>query len=581
MARLNGVFGGVLANESFTLSQTYYFGAVAGSQYECHQSTGTCIDLLVNLPVIYPAGSERTVLPSDSRPSDVTPETIAELESALQFLSSDDRGEWIAIGQALYELGAHGYRLWAEWSAKSPKHDPAQDLQRWETFSGERTNHRAVFAKAQRAGWVNPRQGSSVDTAQIFGGNGALPSRPNNQFIPMNEKLDEFLFPHVNNRGKKSATIENLEYLMALYGISCYYDELLKEGRVTLPAGHNYVNDMSEIGILERVNSLLALNEVPPATANRISAILMKNTCNPVKDFITGIPWDGVSRLEQLYNTVLVKPHDVPYRNKALRMWMVQCAAAVDGAGLSPIPLKIEKFECVLVFQGQQGQNKTTWVRSLLPQQYQEYILDGVTLDLSDKDSRKHAISGWIVELGELDGTFRKSDIAKLKGFLSNRTDEIRIPYDRKHSKFQRRTSFFASVNEQKFLVDETGNRRFIPLQIHSTNPFHRIDMQQLWAEVWSLYLNGEQWWPDAELKTMLESKHNDHEQIDHIEDAIRSKFNLDIHPEKGRIYTCTDILNECGRKHATKSDINAVGRVLRKFGFSDIKSNGIKVTRL
>ena len=35
MARLNGVLGGILSGESFTLSQSYYFGRINGSDYKC------------------------------------------------------------------------------------------------------------------------------------------------------------------------------------------------------------------------------------------------------------------------------------------------------------------------------------------------------------------------------------------------------------------------------------------------------------------------------------------------------------------------------------------------------------------
>ena len=47
------------------------------------------------------------------------------------------------------------------------------------------------------------------------------------------------------------------------------------------------------------------------------------------------------------------------------------------------------------------------------------YIKDGITLNPSDKDSVMQCVRNWIVELGELDATFRKSDIASLKSFIN------------------------------------------------------------------------------------------------------------------------------------------------------------------
>ncbi|WP_168175042.1 phage/plasmid primase, P4 family [Polaromonas sp. C04] len=165
LGRLNGALGGILAHESFTLSQTYYVGRVTGVPFEAHLIGGACIDLVSDLVPIFPltdmADAARQV-----EPREATPEVLADLRSALQVIPADDYYDWISIGQALACLGDVGFVLWAEWSATSSKHKP-DDLARWTTFTGERTGFAAVFARAQRAGWQNPRRG--IDTAQAFG----------------------------------------------------------------------------------------------------------------------------------------------------------------------------------------------------------------------------------------------------------------------------------------------------------------------------------------------------------------------------------------------------------------------------
>jgi len=569
VARLNGIFCGILALESFTSSQTFYFGAVSGVVYECMESSGNFIDLVENLPLIYPVESEKKTFNRDSCPSNVTDETISELEEALEFISSDDRVTWIAVGQDLCNLGETGFRLWDAWSAKSNKYDVRDSEKRWMGFAGDRTDHRAVFAKAQANGWINPKKGKYVvvDPTAVFGGNQVATVGGPNNYMPMHAKLDEGIFPDRSIRFKALGTVDNLEVLMQGYGISCYYDEILKKQVLTFNNGHDFTNDMSNNGKLQELKSLLLKNEIPGETSDRLSVLFMRNQVNPIKQFITSKPWDGVTRLNELYNSVLVSIVDISYRNKALLTWMIQCVAAMDGAVNSPIRTKLPKYEAVLVFQGGQGLFKTSWVRSLLPETFREYIKDGVTLDMNNKDSIKHAISAWLVELGELDSTFKKSDISRLKGFLSMDTDDIRLPYDRGSSAFQRRTSFYGTVNELNFLTDETGSRRFIPLRVLMTNPNHAIDMQQLWAEIWTQYCAGAQWWPDAELLSMLPTKHAEHGQIDPIEDAILSRFDLSTKLINGKVYTCTEILTDCGWIKPSKPDINAVARVLRKHG--------------
>ena len=167
VARLNGALGGILAPESFTLSQAFYFGRVQGVEFETYQSEGHCIDLLPDLPSVYPAagGTAQAAKPVPHR--EATPEMIADLRSALAVIPADDRVNWVSIGQALAGLGDTGFLLWTEWSAKSAKHDAANDWKQWASFTGDRTGHAAVFAKAQALGWVNPRRGA--DLSQVFG----------------------------------------------------------------------------------------------------------------------------------------------------------------------------------------------------------------------------------------------------------------------------------------------------------------------------------------------------------------------------------------------------------------------------
>ena len=121
----------------------------------------------------------------------------------------------------------------------------------------------------------------------------------------------------------------------------------------------------------------------------------------------------------------------------------------------------------VLTFQGPQGIGKTSWVASLVPDPVLRDMVIKLDhhLDPNNKDSILGAISHWIVEIGELDSSFKK-DVARLKGVLTSDSDKVRRPYARTESEYPRRTVFFATVNDNNFLVDSTGNTRWwtIPL---------------------------------------------------------------------------------------------------------------------
>lgn len=91
----------------------------------------------------------------------ITQTQVEELRSALKALEKQagDRDFWVAMAHALHELGAVGCGLWDEWSQVSSKYDPADARRVWDSAKGEHTGYRAVFAAAQRAGWVNPMAG--------------------------------------------------------------------------------------------------------------------------------------------------------------------------------------------------------------------------------------------------------------------------------------------------------------------------------------------------------------------------------------------------------------------------------------
>lgn len=87
----------------------------------------------------------------------VTDATIEELRSALAVVDADDRDTWVRMGHALKDLGDTGYQLWIDYSERSVKFDADDATRVWESLRPTGTDYRAVFAEAQRRGWINPR----------------------------------------------------------------------------------------------------------------------------------------------------------------------------------------------------------------------------------------------------------------------------------------------------------------------------------------------------------------------------------------------------------------------------------------
>lgn len=398
----------------------------------------------------------------------------------------------------------------------------------------------------------------------------AIPSAANDNFIGMESSVNPFMFPHMSDRQQPLNTWENLSWMMGQYGITAKYNVISKDVSVEIPTRH-YGDDSASNCSLAEINSLCARNRMPKAdTSDYLKLIGMANRFNPVSDFIMQKPWDGVSRLQAVCDTLETAPdYDRELMELLVRRWLVSAVAAA----LLPSSFWSKG---VLVLQGSQSLGKTAWFKSLVPVDQRGLIKVGASIDPTNKDSISSAIGHWMVEIGELDGTFRKADIAKLKAFISQDVDLLRRPYDRLESKYQRRTVFFASVNPERFLADETGNVRWWTIPVIGVDYAHDIDVQQLWAEVATLFRAGERWWLERDEEAALEGVNREHESIDPLEEILLQRFNW-ANPGIGIEMTATDVLLEVGFDRPTKTQATDCSRLLQKMTGAKARKSGSK----
>jgi hypothetical protein len=104
---------------------------------------------------------------SSSSAVHVQPRVVTDLRSALGYMRADEYQLWISMGHALHELGETGRSIWLDWSMSSKKFDPNVAGSKWDTFKPSKTGYQAVFAEAQRHGWVNPA--SNVARTEVAG----------------------------------------------------------------------------------------------------------------------------------------------------------------------------------------------------------------------------------------------------------------------------------------------------------------------------------------------------------------------------------------------------------------------------
>jgi len=381
--------------------------------------------------------------------------------------------------------------------------------------------------------------------------------------LPLNPQS----FPNQpSGKGSIPATIPNVQHLLNSYGIKVRYNTIKKKLSILVP-GQLGTPDNADNIALAQINSLATLNGMAIGQlASYVEAIADRNQFNPIADWITSKPWDGIDRLESFYDTLSEK-EDFPneFKKTLVYRWLLSAVAAV---------LKPRGFNArgVLTLQGPQGIGKTSWIKALisLPILREVCIKLDHHLDAGNKDSIITAISHWIVEIGELDSSFKK-DIARLKGFLTSDHDKLRRPYGKANSEYPRRTVFCATVNDNNFLVDATGNSRWWTIPVVRINYSHDIEMQQLFAQLVIDFEKGEQWWLTPEEEKLLESQNQNHRTISVIQERVLDAIDLDRAGEENLpAMTPTQLLQKIGINNPTNSQAKECAALLReRFGDS------------
>ncbi|MGP9633747.1 VapE domain-containing protein [Halomonas sp. AOP43-A1-21] len=397
--------------------------------------------------------------------------------------------------------------------------------------------------------------------------------------LDVNEASDvvnEFNWPMQKRTspGKPLATPENLHWMLQQYGVKVRYNKISKDVIVKVP-GQDFSVDNQGNASLALIKGLCARNELPAADVDAyVKLVADQDRYNPVMDWIDSVPYDeSTDPIGELFQTIQLAPG----QNKILAQvlltkWLVGAAALAGNEGTV-------WSKSVLVMAGNQDLGKTSWFRSLVPESsgLHDCVADGLHLDPADKDSMTTVLGHWLVELGELDATFRKSDIARLKAFITRKSDKLRRPYDRKDSEYPRRTALFASVNETNFLQDSTGNSRWWTLEVLALDSKHSVNMQQVWAQAMHLYRKGYKHYLDDQEQAMLNGSNTRYEQVDPLEEMIVSAFECNVtydangmpvyqyDANKGQDMTATQVLIHAGIEKPTRSQTTVASTFLRK----------------
>lgn len=369
------------------------------------------------------------------------------------------------------------------------------------------------------------------------------------------DQRGQLIFTHKDpkNSDKLLATLENMRNLLFYYGIICRYNVISKRILHIIP-GESFSSENEEESALACIYSYMKEWKLPvDGYKLYLTRIADENQYNPVLQWIMSKPYDGNSRMQQLYDTI--ESPETEAKELLIRRWLITAVCMAKGEG-------VDSAGC-LVLQGGQDMGKTWWVKSLVPESVRkEFLRTDAMVDPRDKDSVSQVIAYWIVELGEIGATFRKADIDALKAFITRDNDIMRRPYGEGDKRYPRRTALIASVDQSIYLHDTAGNRRFWTIPCDSINSYHKIDMQQLWAEVLELVSKGETWQLAPDEKAHIKRINESHMQIEPIIEMIRDRY--DLNPGFGEWKTATKIGNEIGIKNVSQRETRIINSFLK-----------------
>lgn len=299
---------------------------------------------------------------------------------------------------------------------------------------------------------------------------------PTDSFLVVSKKDGDVVIPCQEN--VLIALRTNTE-IMGKFRYNLWMDrkETLLESTDWRPVRDNDYNLVKSI-LATSYTHLALITASPTFIQNAIVQYCEENCVDPAIEYLKSLQWDGVDRLDtwipKTYNTI---GNEEEYGIIG-KQWIKALIKRVMVAGC--------KFDNVLVLEGEQGTKKSTSL-SVLGQDWHVEL----TTNPSDKDFFLLMKGHTIVEFSE--GEIQeRSSMKLLKSIITTQVDTYRAPYGRETEAHPRRCVFAMTTNDSKYLKDETGNRRWLPVACNGDANIEWLkeNREQLFAEAYHRVMN-------------------------------------------------------------------------------------------
>ena len=260
---------------------------------------------------------------------------------------------------------------------------------------------------------------------------------------------------------------------------------------------------------------------------------------HPFLDYMKHLPqWDGQDRITGLAKRI---SNDRLWI-QGFRLWMLGMAAQWTGKEMihanALVPLLISR---------QQGLQKSTFCKLLVPNELQAYYTDSFDLASPAVAEQKLALFG-LINLDEFDKISEKK-MPLLKNLLQMSRLNIRKSHQSNFSSLPRVASFIGTSNQKELLTDPTGSRRFLCIEVNEEIDSSPIDHAQLYAQLKTLLEQGERYWMNKEEEAAWKKVNQSFYRISAEEDVFNRYYHKPLPGESIETYSAAEIYRRLKQK--------------------------------
>ena len=277
-----------------------------------------------------------------------------------------------------------------------------------------------------------------------------------------------------------------------------------------------------------------------------LQILMNSRNFHPVKDYLSGLAWDGVKRIDTLFIDYLGVA-DTEYARAVSRKTLLGAVARIFEPGC--------EFQWVLTLAGPQGIGKTMILKKLAGCWFSNSLVS-----IEGSRGYEACIGVWINEMAEF-AAVKRSEVEPMKNFISSSADKYRKPYAKTTTENPRSCIFIGTTNERNFLKGMGGDRRFWPVVCMETEPLFSVHtdltekiISQVWAEAVAAFQSGEQLHLEDRIESLANRMQKEHVEIDErksmVEEFLERKLPADWESrdlQSRRIWLSDSLVNESG----------------------------------